>query len=251
MTDYMTETVRDQGYWSDLIDSYEDQEAPPDAASMAAADVSRMLGALRRLTSRLADYDVLHARELARLDERRTKLIGPVADRIAALEQALRDYGLRAYEDFGKTGTILATPNGSIRCGRPLVSELSIKDDTVEEWLKWLAPDAVTYKAKIGKADLRFHLEQGVDKGQYRQAIVLDRGPDGVVVLVVVDPAEHPMGWHGEFTDEQTGIWIRPHESTWPDAGEIITDASRIVQGVTWHPTGERGCGRNFTIDIG
>lgn len=255
MTDRPEDPIRDPGYWSDLIDSFEDQEAPPDPASMAADDVNRMLGALRRLMGRVADYDLLHVAELARLDARREKMVGPVIARIESLEGTLRDYALRAFTDYGKTGTILAAPNGSIRAGRELVTDLSIADDKVEAWLKPLAPDAVTYKPQVSKADLRYHLEQGVIAGWYRQAIVVDRGMSGVIVIAVLEPGAR---WSGLFDERWAGVWVRPEHAgagklgvaSWPEQGEVITDTGRILDGVTWKPTGEQGCGRTFTIDI-
>lgn len=254
MTDRTDDPIRDPGYWSDLIDSFEDQEAPPDPASMAADDVNRMLGSLRRLMGRVADYDLLHLAELARLEARRDKMVGPVIARIETLEQTLRDYGVRAFTDFGKTGTILAAPNGSIRAGRELVTDLSIADDKVEPWLKPLAPDAVTYKPQVSKADLRYHLEQGVIASNYRQAIVVDRGLSGVIVIAVLEPGAR---WSGEFGDGWVGVWVRPDHAagklgvaSWPEQGEMIIPEFTVVQGVTWKPTGEQGCGRTFTIDI-
>lgn len=256
MTDRPEDPIRDPGYWSDLIDSFEDQEAPPDPASMAADDVNRMLGSLRRLMGRVADYDLLHIAELGRLQARRDKMVGPVIERVQALEQTLRDYGVRAFTDFGKTGTILAAPNGSIRAGRELVTDLSIHDAAVEPWLKPLAPDAVSYTPKVSKADLRYHLEQGVIAGTYRQAIVVDRATSGVVAICVLEPGAK---WSGLFDDRWAGVWVRPTHNaaahpfdvSWPAQGEVIPDPDgAIVAGVTWKPTGEQGCGRSFTIDI-
>ena len=205
MTDHNDEPVRDSGYWSDLIDSFEEQEAPPDAASLAADDVSRMLGGLRRLMARAADYQLLHDRELARLEARRAELVGPVIARIERLEQTLKEYGLRAYLDFGKTGTILVTPNGSIKASRPLVPGLQVDDAKVAEWLSPLASAAVTYHPKVSKSAARTHLEQGEQDGSYRRAIVIEQDGRFIVIALIGD-----RPWLGEMEPGWRGVWIRP-----------------------------------------
>ncbi len=223
---------RPGNYWDDLIDDYEgavDEDArPPDAASLNAETISRLFWVLRRLHAKVADYDRLHLAEVARLEHRRQTLVGPVIRRIDSIEATLRQYALRAHLDFGKTGTILATPNGTIKASRALVPELTVADRDVAVWLRPLNPDAVFDEPKIGKGALRYFLECGEAAGDYRRAI---RYPDGQMRLL-----DQNEVWLAPFEDGARGVWV--------DA----VDQGRVLPGVTWRPAGEQGCGRTFTL---
>lgn len=227
---------RPGSYWAGLIDEYEGADtdfAPPDAASLNADTVSRLFWVLRRLHAKVADYDKLHLAELARLERRREALVGPVINRIVSIEASLRQYGLRAHLDFGKTGTILATPNGSIKSSRPLVPELSIADRVVAVWLRPLNPDAVFDEPKVGKGALREFLEAGEEHDQYRRAIDKGMGLGGLVVL------DKGQVWLEPFEDNWRGVWVKV---------DVLGVEVEVVAGVSWKPSGEQGCGRTFTL---
>lgn len=225
---------RPGSYWSDLIEEFESEEpeAPPDAASLSAEGVSRMFYALRRLHAKIADYDRLHLAELDRLERRRAALVSPIVARIDHIEGVLRQYALRAHLDFGKTGTILATPNGSIRAGRALIPDIHITDRDVAPWLRPLSPDAVFDEPKVGKGALRYFLEQAEERGEYSRAI---RTANGKIELL-----ERGEPWLAPLPDGALGVWVKAN----PDA----IGALDVLPGVTWRPAGEQGCGRTFTL---
>jgi len=215
--------------WASLIEDYEDTQDSPDPSSMAAVDISRQLGALRRLYAHLGSYEQLHLAEVERLEARRDVLTGPLVERIQRIEAALRQYALRSFLDFGKTGTILATPNGVIRASRELVPELSIDHAEVAKWIGRFTPNpaaVVEMKPVVRVAQFRPLLAKLEQTGELRRAIICDGGEPKII--------EPGTGFTRPFDPGEVGVWL--------DRDNLA------LVGVTWEPSGVEGCGHDFTI---
>lgn len=218
----MTDDFRTGADWGSLIEGYEDQQDQPDPSSMAAPAVSQMLGILRRLYARLGEYEVMHLAEIRRLDERREALVGPLVKRVQQLEASLRQYALRSFLDFGKTGTIIATPNGVIRASRDLVPEIDVDINVAD-----LPEHLIDRKPVAHMAMLRQWLAVLEDSGEFRRFVVRD-SDDARVEVAAGAVYRRPLE-PGEL-----GVWIDKQEN--------------IMPGLSWKPSGDEGSGRTFTI---
>lgn len=224
----MTDDFRTGADWASLIEDYEDTHDSPDPSSMAAADISRQLGALRRLYARQAAYEQLHVAELERLETRRAILTGPLVERIHKIEASLRQYALRSFLDFGKTGT--TTPNGVIRASRDLVPELVIDEAEVVKWIgrfSAVSPSPVVeMKPTVRVGQLRALLVKLEQSGELRRAVICEGCEPKVL--------ESEASFRRAFDPGEVGVWL--------DRDNLA------LVGVYWQPSGIDGCGRDFTI---
>lgn len=211
-------------------DSLGDDEAAaiPDAAEASLEQVSAMLRSLRHLYGRIHSYDDLHRGELVRLETQRERHLGPVVRRVAQLEKSLRDYGRRAYEDFGKTS--IATPNGIIQIGRPLVPQIDKNDELVAQWAP-VAP-IVQPKPTVPMGELRVLLEGLEISGEVRR--IVRRGP----LVTAVTRGER---WKHPFGPGEEGLWVHAVD------GELDGEL-QLIDGVSWRPVGYEGFGRDVHV---
>lgn len=223
-------TQRDEddyrGYFDGDVPDDDDSWAP-DPSTLAAPQVSKMLRVLRNMYAELADYELLHRGELARLAATHERHAGPVVKRIKSLEASLRSYALRSYIDFGKTRTV--TPNGAITASRPLVTELTIVDEDLAQWAT-VAP-IVESRAKVPVGKLRPLLERLEAEDRVHRALMVDGE------LTILDTSQDLMR---PLRPGETGVYVeRPADDA---------DPWLLIEGLTWSPPGYDGSGRTFTV---
>lgn len=220
----MTELIPDDVEYDDP-----DWSPPSDAAVANIEQVSRMLGALRRLHAEVADYDRLHQAEIERLDLQRRTVLGAPLNRIDFLESTITRFGVRAFADFGKTK--FGTPNGIIKSSATKPA-IDVDDAAAAEWVAFFQtaaqPPLVEYRPKVfldTARDLLGWLEE-------QKEIVRILTVDGDDAYVEFAPGDFPQRL---LEPRETGRWYEPA------TGEL-------VPGFTWRTTGTDGVGRNFRI---
>ncbi len=207
----------------------------PDASEANLETVSRMLAAMRRLTNRIAEYEILHQNELARLSEQKERVVGPTRRRLDWLRSTVEQYAVRSFLDFDKTK--IGTPNGTISSNqtKPV---LTVDDERAGNYWEDLDPDLVSWKPKVDVKKLRAKLDRMIADGELEQVIVSTSGEH------VVIPAG--AAWRKPFGQFESGqFWRPPVVDT--ETGEVAP-GGEYLPGVTWAPSGTDGCGRNIHI---
>lgn len=217
----------------DFDSDLDDVDLPPDASTLALPDVDRMLRAMRSIQKELDTYQHMHQIEVDRLAERYHQVCGPLKDRLDQLEQAVTQFGVKTWVDFGKTSMHL--PNGSIT-SRKVSDPLTVdsNNETLREFVTRHCPGdtaaaiGVTYKVFTGP--LRSLLDQMESDGLVVRAV-----RNGEHLFTIDSPDGEPPRWSRRMEPGEVGVYV--------DGG-----TGEIIPGITWEYGGDLGSGRNFTV---
>lgn len=237
MTDHPPEDAPD-GF--DELLPEDDQNQPEENLLWSVERVNAMLGRWYRLQLDVDEYDRLHKAEIQRLKDRRDRAVGPVERRINRIRNAVEQFAVRSFLDFGKTS--LRVPNGDIE-SRPVVISI---DYDAEKLFKWAVDhgefdDIIELKPTFDMKKLRAWLEARVEEGHLQRLVVWE-GADGPEFELV----DEKVGWHNEFLAGQEGVWF------WTETGatEYGREEGQMLPGLTWSPKGTLGSGRNFKVKL-
>lgn len=223
----------------DDIDGWADPDGEPEIPRDGLDDfrVMRMLAAMRRLSDEIQHYEAMHAVEQARLDAAHEANVGPMMRRFRQLEQAVIGYGVARYETDGTTR--IATPNGTIRAGRPLVEGFTIDDESLARWVgeHTGADDIVSLKPKVGVTRLREVLAEMETLGHVQRCITRVYGNAERPVALIDVGARYTLA----LMDGERGRWLH-------HPGDAEREA--LVPGIEWVPAGERGLGRKWNVEL-
>ena len=226
----------DDADWIDVDD--ESDPHIPDASEANIEMVSRMMASIRKLSTQLAEYEVLHVAEQRRLDEQHAKVAGPIVRRIRHLQTVVESYGVRSFLDFKKTK--IATPNGTIT-SRVTKPKLVVDDHEAGNFWQEEDPSLVDWKPKVLVAPLRAKLDQMEVNGEIYRCVVTDEGE--MIGEQLIKPGEE---YRQEFELNQTGRY----RIVGFKAPEDDPNMEPYIPGVFWEPSGTLGSGRNFHVVI-
>lgn len=238
----MNYTDEDIESWVTVDDDVE--PSLPDASTLNLDLASRMMGALRHLNHRVAEYAVLDEAERRRLDAAREKAIGPVVRRIRSIEQSLTDYAVKSFLDFDKTK--LATPNGVISSNSTL-PKLVVDDKEAGNYFENEDPSLVVWTPKILMGDLRKWLLKGEEDGTLIRQVLTD-DPDSDQIGVIDAPSTKP--YRTPFGPHDRGVWRIVGGGVYDTENGPEDRGPAYVPGVEWRPSGDGSVGRNFHITL-